>query len=73
MVARELYDHCVDPHEWNNLAGSAEHAAIKTELATWLPKDWAESAPTKGAFDFDPESFTWTHKQTGKVTSGKQQ
>ena len=68
----ELYDHDTDPYEWNNLADSAEHAAIKTELATWLPKNWADSAPTKSAFHFDPESFTWTHKKTGKTTTGKQ-
>ncbi len=67
----ELYDHRTDPHEWNNLAGSAEHAAIKTELADWIAKRWAEPAPTKSAFGFDPESFTWTHRQTGNTISGK--
>ena len=68
----ELYDHQVDPYEWNNLAASAEHAAVKADLARWLPQRWAESAPTKGAFRFDPESFTWTHKETGKITRGDQ-
>lgn len=28
----ELYDHKNDPHEWTNLAGLPEHAAIKEEL-----------------------------------------
>ncbi len=69
----ELYDHKTDPHEWNNLASSEEHQAIKQELAAWIAKEWAESAPTKGAFRFDPHAFTWTHKKTGKVTHGKQQ
>ncbi len=68
----ELYDHKTDPHEWNNLASNAEQAAIKAELAAWLPKDWADPAPTKSAFHFDPKSFTWTHKKSGKTTTGKQ-
>src|SRR6185295_13292103 len=43
--SEELYDHDADPHEWTNLAGKPEHAALKTELAKWLP---AESKPAKG-------------------------
>lgn len=68
----ELYDHETDPYEWKNLAASAGHAAIKTELAGWITKQWAESAPTKKSFHFDPDTFTWTHRKTGKTTSGKQ-
>jgi len=67
----ELYDHQTDPYEWNNLASSEEHSAIKKELSKWIPKKWADSAPTKGAFQFEPKSFTWTHKKTGKITKGK--
>lgn len=67
----ELYDHQTDPHEWNNLASSEEHAAIKKQLEGWIAKDWAESAPTKAAFTFDHNAFTWTHKKTGKTTVGK--
>jgi arylsulfatase A-like enzyme len=67
----ELYDHQTDPHEWNNLAASEDHAAIKKKLAGWIAKEWAESAPTKGAFRFDHETFRWTHKKTGKTTVGK--
>jgi len=33
----ELYDHTVDPHEWNNLADKPEYAAVKKEIAVWLP------------------------------------
>ncbi|MCA9124819.1 MAG: sulfatase [Planctomycetaceae bacterium] len=69
----ELYDHQSDPHEWHNLAASNEHVVIKRELAEWIAKDWAASAPTKSAFRFDPQAFTWTNKKTGKVTHGKQQ
>ena len=70
--SEELYDHETDPLEWNNLAGSATHASVKAELAKWLPKHWAESARTKSAFQFDPESFTWIDKKTGRITTGKQ-
>jgi arylsulfatase A-like enzyme len=34
----ELYDHEADPLEWKNLAGEAQFASVKTELAQWLPK-----------------------------------
>lgn len=34
----ELYDHNNDPNEWNNLAEAPEAAAIKKELAKFLPK-----------------------------------
>ena len=68
----ELYDHNADPHEWNNVAANAEYAAIKAELTAWLPRDWADPAPTKKAFRFDPDTFTWTDKKTGKTTWGRQ-
>jgi iduronate 2-sulfatase len=34
--AEELYDHRSDPHEWHNLAGDPNHAAIKSELRSQL-------------------------------------
>jgi arylsulfatase A-like enzyme len=34
----ELYDESADPLEWTNLVDKPEHAAIKSELAQWLPK-----------------------------------
>ena len=34
----ELYDHRNDPQEWTNLAGKAEHAALKSELAQHMPQ-----------------------------------
>ncbi len=37
-ATEELYDHQTDPLEWTNLAGKNEHAAVKKELARWLPK-----------------------------------
>ena len=69
----ELYDHKADPHEWHNLAASKDHQTLKQELAGWIAKEWAKSAPTKSAFRFDPHAFTWTHKKTGNVRHGKQQ
>ena len=41
----ELYHDAADPHEYKNLAGSAEHAAQKAELAKWLPKTDAPNLP----------------------------
>lgn len=45
----ELYDHHADPMEWANLAGRAEYAGVKTQLARWLPKvNAADSIHIKG-------------------------
>jgi arylsulfatase A-like enzyme len=41
----ELYDHDNDELEWTNLAGRAEHADVKQELARWLPESNAPDAP----------------------------
>jgi len=40
----ELYDHDNDPMEWTNVADQAKHAAVKAELAKWLPKKNAPDA-----------------------------
>lgn len=68
----ELYDHETDPNEWHNLASSEEYAEVKQQLAGWIAKEWAESAPTKAAFRFDHNAITWTNKKSGKITHGKQ-
>lgn len=39
--SEELYDHSSDPQEWNNLAGNQDKAAIKSRLASHLPKNEA--------------------------------
>lgn len=69
--SEELYDHKTDPNEWRNLTASPDHLAVKKEHADWITKEWADSAPTKSAFRFDHETFTWTNKETGAVTKGK--
>lgn len=38
----ELYDHTVDPNEWNNLAGESEMRAVIEEHRQWLPKSEAK-------------------------------
>ncbi len=63
----ELYDHQDDPQEWHNRAADPAFAKIKTDLAKWLPKTWAPAAPDKKAFVFDPSSYSWTEKATGRV------
>ncbi|MFT5469366.1 MAG: arylsulfatase A-like enzyme [Verrucomicrobiales bacterium] len=40
----ELYELRADPNEWNNLAASPEHEAVKTELRATAPKTFAEPA-----------------------------
>lgn len=68
--SEELYDHTTDPAEWHNLADRAEAQPTKKRLSRWLPKKWADAAATKSQFDFDPETFQWTNRITGTVTSG---
>jgi len=71
--SEELYDHKSDPNEWTNLlarhssesdggADRAEHAATKAELGKWATKEWAKPAPIKGAYRFEPTTYTWTKK-----------
>lgn len=43
--SEELYDHDNDPMEWKNLAGQEEFTKVARELAAWLPKKHAPTAP----------------------------
>ncbi len=43
--SEELYDERADPNEWTNLARDPRHAAMKRELAQWLPKSSAPPVP----------------------------
>ena len=65
----ELYDHLRDPNEWNNLSGAKYHAIIK-ELSRFIPARFAPEAPSKKAYDFDPKTYTWIHRKTGRKTHG---
>jgi arylsulfatase A-like enzyme len=43
----ELYDHRVDPMEWENLAGRPQYATIQRELARWIPKVNVPDSPVQ--------------------------
>lgn len=43
--SEELYDYESDPNEWTNLAAKDELAAVKRELAEWLPKSSTPPLP----------------------------
>ena len=68
--SRELYDHATDPQEWVNRRDDPDLASVRRSLVSQLPTQWAPPRPSKAAFDFDPTSFTWTHKETGTITRG---
>jgi choline-sulfatase len=69
--SEELYDHLTDPQERTNLADRDEFASIKLELAARLPIEFAKPAATKGAYRFDPQRYSWTHRRSGKTIRGK--
>lgn len=58
----ELYDEAIDKENWNNLANEPKYAALKAELAKWIPKQAAESKPERTAFDFDFKAYTYKRK-----------
>lgn len=70
-VEWELYDHENDPNEWTNLAHHPEHTTALYESFQWIPKFTAVPADTKKAFDFDPKTFTYKHKKSGRITNGQ--
>lgn len=43
----ELYDHRQDPNEWSNLAHATGHAAVRAELADFVPQVDAAPLPRK--------------------------
>ena len=70
--SEEFYDLESDPYEWTNLAGDPSAAKQKAQLARWATSEWAKSAPTKSAFHFDPETFIWREKSSGRLIKGCQ-
>jgi arylsulfatase A-like enzyme len=47
--SEELYDERTDPREWINLAGKAEYADVKKNLAKYLPAINAAPVPAKAS------------------------
>ncbi len=45
----ELYNERTDPHEWTNVAGKAEFASVKQNLAKYLPTTNAVPVPEEPA------------------------
>lgn len=60
--SEELYDRAGDPNEWKNVADRPEHAAVKRELAKWIPAKSAPSRPERTSYDFDFETYTYKKK-----------
>jgi arylsulfatase A-like enzyme len=61
--SEELYDVVNDPHEWANVAAEPRHAAVKAELAAWLPKIDLPPAPNSKSrvltYDAKTGAVTW--------------
>ena len=53
----ELYNLAVDPHEWDNLAGVADHANRISDMASFIPEERAPLVQTK--------SIRWEHVLDG--------
>jgi arylsulfatase A-like enzyme len=49
--SEELYDHKVDPDEWNNLANKPEHAETKQKMAQMIPSDQHPGLKVQSWFD----------------------
>jgi len=60
----ELYDEKADPHEWRNLAADSNYAAVKKELAQWLPKT---NVPTPGGGDEKADNAAKKAKRAAKA------
>jgi hypothetical protein len=56
--SEELYDMQEDPHEWTNLAGKSEYAAVIEEHRKWLPEIDVPPAPGSAhrVLTYDPST-----------------
>ena len=68
--SEEFYDLQSDPYEWTNLADDLNFSDAIQALAKKATTEWADPAPTKSAFSFDPDTFTWKVKSSGRVING---
>jgi arylsulfatase A-like enzyme len=68
--SEELYDVQADPNEWKNLASDAQFAAVKRDLAKWLPKSSKKPAPGSAhrilLYDAATGAVNWETKDVGK-------
>ena len=51
--SEELYDHSVDPDEWQNLAGRPEYDYVKNEMGRWMPVDEVSHTPSSHRLNQD--------------------
>jgi protein tyrosine phosphatase (PTP) superfamily phosphohydrolase (DUF442 family) len=67
--SEELYDVVNDPNEWTNVASDPKHAAVKAELAAWLPKIDLPPAPNSKSrvltYDAKTGAVTWEGAPVG--------
>jgi len=66
----ELYDRKNDPHEWRNRVTDPKLKEIKQRLSAFVPGKWAKPAFTKKTFQFNPKTYRWKHKKTGRIIEG---
>lgn len=59
-AGEELYNLQSDPEEWYNLIGRFPGKA--NELKAWLPPSYADAVPTKKAYHFHKETYSWTQR-----------
>jgi arylsulfatase A-like enzyme len=68
--SEELYDVQADANEWRNLASNPETAAIRKELAGWLPSVSQKPAPgsAQRVLTYDPATgeINWEGKNIGR-------
>lgn len=66
--SEELYAVVADPHEWTNVAADPRHAAVKAELAKWMPAKSAAPLPGSSGrlLTFDNGVPVWEGKPIGK-------
>ncbi len=41
----ELYDHEVDPHEWDNIAQKPEYSGLINDYKKWIPENEKDQVP----------------------------
>ena len=58
QAGEELYNLRDDPEEWHNLIGKFPEKV--NQLRAWLPHGYADAVPTKKAYHFHKETYSWT-------------